>query len=160
MKFKIIANEQTPRTTEKVDLSNDFKMLDKFLSFARRQYNCVGLASNQVSLKGVRINKSFFALLDNNFWDIYINPEIVKYIGKKEEKIEGCLTWLGKDIIADRYPEIVVEYQKLNGEFKAETISGFKAQIFQHEYNHLMGIAEKVRDRKKISERYSKRKEN
>jgi peptide deformylase len=148
MKFKIIANQQTPKieslTTENNIYKNrDYKLLTKFLSFARRQHNCVGLAANQVSCDGERIMKPFFAIKDDRWWDIIIQPEILKYHGEKEEKIEGCLTWLGKKIVVKRYPEIDVEYYNLKGEFISKKIFGLAAQIWQHEYNHLMGIEEK-----------------
>lgn len=141
-KFKIIPNEQTPKTTEAVT-HHDRKLLDKFLSFARRQHNCTGLASNQVSVDGKRIDKKFFAIKVGHFWDIIIHPDIIKYNGMKEEKIEGCLTWLGKKIIADRYHNIDVCYTNLKDQNIVRTITGFEAQVWQHEYNHLQGIEEK-----------------
>lgn len=152
MKFRIIPNEQTPEIIPWLNagiiLEKHYKMLVKFLSFARRQYDCAGLASNQASCDGERIMIPFFAIKDNHFWDIVIAPEILKFNGKKEEKTEGCLTWLGKDIIAERYPEIVVKYWNFKGQQIDETIAGFKAQVWQHEYNHLKGINEVVRSRK------------
>jgi len=147
MKFKIIANEQTPiigETKSVQELLTDFKLLEKFLSFARRQHNCIGLAANQVSLDGNRIMENFFAIKTDHTWDIILHPEIIQYIGKPEKQTEGCLTWLGKKIIADRFPEIQVVYYNLKGEKKSETISGFEAQIWQHEYNHLHGIPELI----------------
>lgn len=150
MKFKIIPNEQTPRTTDAVDIINDRKLMEKFLSFASRQYNCAGLAANQVSCDQQRIMKPFFAIKIDHFWDIVINPTIKEYNGEPSEKIEGCLTWLGKDILVMRYPKIIVSYYTLNGEYFAHrTISGWEAQVWQHEYNHLMGIEENVISRRK-----------
>ena len=150
MKLKIIPNEQTPAidpwfTAEEI-IKEHYKLLIKFLSFSMQQYNCVGLASNQVSCDGKRIMVPFFSI-KNMPWEIIVAPEILEFKGKKKEIIEGCLTWLGKDIIAQRYPEIVVRYWNLKGEEKKETWSGFKAQIYQHEYNHLKGINEIIRDK-------------
>ena len=151
MKFKIIPNEQTPELAydkgADVILKENDKLLRKFLSFTRRQHNCAGLASNQVSVDGQRIDIPFFAILDDriNFWDIVINPIIEDYIGNKETKIEGCLTWLGKKIEVERYPAIKVMYCNLKGEGISEVIEGYLAQVFQHEYNHLKGIEEKVK---------------
>lgn len=148
MKFKIIANEQTPEISPfKTGLgliAENKNVVIKFLSFARRQYNCCGLAANQVSLDGKRIDYSFFAIKLNHVWDIIIDPIIIEYKGKKEIKKEGCLTWLGKTIVAERYPELRVRYYNLRGEEIGRTISGFEAQIWQHEYNHLMGVVEEI----------------
>jgi len=143
MKFKIIPNEQTSKCIDIVNLETDKKLLEKFLSFSMRQYNCAGLAANQVSLDNNRIMKSFFTICFNHHWDIIINPEIIEYIGESEQKIEGCLTWLGKKIIAERYSEIHVSYYNIKGLKIVATIIGYEAQIWQHEYNHLMGIEEK-----------------
>jgi peptide deformylase len=146
MKFKIIPNEQTPEITIFTDpqmlIIKQKKFLIKFLSFARRQHNCAGLAANQVSLDGDRIMERFFAIKIGHFWDLVINPEIIDYFGKPVIKKEGCLTWLGKTIIVKRHPEIRVKYYNIKGELFDKNINGFEAQIWQHEYNHLMGIAE------------------
>jgi len=155
MKLKIIQNQQTPKT-EKAGTAQEFidqnqKLLEKFIIFARKQYNCVGLASNQISVDGVRITEPFFVVKDITkrlpFWELIIHPEILKYTGKKEVKTEACLTWIGKDIVAERYPEIDVRYFDLKGKVVHKRITGFMAQAFQHEYNHLLGIEENVVDR-------------
>lgn len=143
MKFKIIPNEQTPEWNELIDLDKDKKLLEKFWSFATRQQKCAGLASNQVSMNGARIMKPFFAI-KNKSWELIINPEIIKYHGKSEEKIERCLTWIGKKIIVERYPIINVNYTDMRGENHLNMqIEGFEAQVWQHEYNHLIGVEEK-----------------
>lgn len=146
MKFKIIPNEQTPEATEEIVFPDDMLLINKFYSFARKRKNCAGLASTQVSVDGERIMKPFFVIKDVNIWKIYINPTIVHLHGKPIKKIEGCLTWIGKKIIVDRFPKIDVKYFNTNGILVNETISGFKAQVFQHEYDHLLGIKEKFYD--------------
>jgi len=145
MKFKIIPNEQTPKIEiphNTLILDYSYKMLIKFISFARRQHKCAGLAANQVSCNGDRIMKAFFAIKINNVWDLIINPKILKYSGKKEIKIEKCLTWIGKEMQVARYLEIQVNYINLKGDLFEKIVTGFQAQIWQHEYNHLMGIVE------------------
>lgn len=155
MKLKIIPNQQTPKielTIPPLSLSNqERKLLEKFLWFSRNQFNCAGLAANQVSVDGKRIIEPFFSIKNMEsrlpFWELIIHPEIQEYIGKPETKTEGCLTWIGKDIIAERYPEIIVIFFNLKEERIQKKLSGFYAQVFQHEYNHLMGVEEKVVDR-------------
>lgn len=151
MKFKIIRNEHTPAVQVYKDthqlLSDDLLMLEKFISFARLQkmgnMKCVGLAANQVAMDGVRIQERFFAIKEGSFWHIIIEPTILKLIGKKEQKIENCLTWPGKKIIAERWPEIKASWYNLRGECVRKNLTGFIAQIWQHEYGHLYGIKEK-----------------
>ena len=151
MKFKIIANEQTPAIKilafDKIALEYDKQKLVKFLSFASRQFNCCGLAANQVSLDGERIMGNFFAIKVGHVWDLVICPEILAYNGKPTTEREGCLTWLGKAIVAKRYPNIDVTYYNIKGEKFVRTISGFEAQIWQHEYNHLRGIKEVIEEK-------------
>ena len=148
MKFKIIPNEQTPKV-EKITTDNDIlfvrdkKMIIKFLSFARRQQNCIGLAANQISLDDMRIMKRFFAIRINHFWDIIIEPEIIEYIEMGAEQKETCLTWIGRLILAKRFYKIKVKYFNLDGYLIEKHIQGLEAQIWQHEYNHLQGIEEK-----------------
>lgn len=68
MKLKIIQNQQTPRA-EVMRPAQEFidqnqKLLEKFIVFARKQHNCVGLASNQISVDGHRITEPFFIVKD------------------------------------------------------------------------------------------------
>lgn len=151
MKFKIILNEQTPKIENYKELHNflkeDYQMLCKFISFARTRHNIAGLASNQVSLDGKRIMEPFFLIFINNAWEIIIHPLINKYSGEKVEMIEGCLTWLGKRIVVDRFYNLSVTYYSLKGEKIQKDVHGIEAQIWQHEYNHLMGIEEKIIER-------------
>ena len=58
---------------------------------------------------------------------------------------EGCLTWPGKKIVADRYPLVTATYFTIDGEYvNGEEFAAFDAQVFQHEYDHLDGIVEKM----------------
>lgn len=148
MKFKIIPNEQTPKieqcsSPEKLIFESN-KLLEKFLSFARRQHNCVGLAANQVSLNGERIMEHFFAIKKNNIWDIIVLPKIIQYDGMSGIEIESCLTWLGKKIEAKRHHSIIVDYFTLKNEIKRRHIINYEAQIWQHECDHLNGIEENI----------------
>ncbi len=149
MKLKIIPNEQTPKLEnyKSVDklLTEDMKLLEKFISFCQNRKNCVGLASNQIAVDGERILEPFFTVKDRNGWEIFIHPKILKYEGNCFDKEEGCLTWQGKTIIAERYEEITISYYNLRSEEKIETVKGFKAQVIQHEMNHLLGVEEKFK---------------
>lgn len=146
MKFKIIPNKQTPKTAKEInpELMTDEVIIifEKFVSFASRQNNCVGLAANQCTLDGRRIELRFFAIKIQGRWDIVINPNIRNYRGKGEEMIETCLTWLGKYIKALRWYGLSVEYFNIKGEKIIRDITGIEAQIWQHELNHLDGIEE------------------
>jgi len=157
MNFEIIPNEQTPKVPEIQDVCDvELLMVDKnlelkeFLQFAETQNRAVGLAANQVSVDGERFMVRAFALRnlnERNAWRLIINPVITQYLGIKELKAEGCLTWKDKMIVAERNRTVIVSYYNQNGEFvENEMHRGFEAQIWQHEINHLNGIEEQIED--------------
>ena len=73
---------------------------------------------------------------------ICINPEIIDYMGDKIDLWDGCLSEGEHPLFAQtkRYPKLKVKYYNENGEVKTETLDGFMAHVFQHEYDHLQGI--------------------
>jgi len=155
MEFKIIENEQTPfiqlmsDDNVKLFLEKNNENLQSFLEFVKNQENAIGLAANQTSLNGNRFMLRAFAIKDlkTNQWKLIINPEIIEYVGIKELKSEGCLTWKNKKIIAERYRAIKTKYFNEKGEkFTNELHVGLNADIWQHEINHLNGVKEYVVD--------------
>ncbi len=153
-KFAIIPDEQTPYIPPMeypIQFAKDnYELLIDFLKFADTFRTAVGLAGNQVSLNGERFMERVFALRDmrTGIFTIVINPVINEYIGIKEIKIEGCLTWgKAKNIVSERSRAVNVSYYLIDGTYVQNEIhKGFEAQIWQHEINHLNGIAEQVED--------------
>jgi peptide deformylase len=45
---------------------------------------------------------------------------------------------------ADRYFKVDVEFHTPDGEFHQETHTGFDAQVWQHELNHINGVEEEI----------------
>jgi len=153
MEFEIIQSEQTPNINEIVfsDMSEYIDLhrteLEEFLTFAQTQDTAVGLAANQCSLNGERFMVRAFALRDLKTREFYIivDPHIKRRIGIKEIKGEGCLTWKNRKILAERYRAVAVDYFTMDGKFiSGEIFKGFEGQIWQHEINHLNGVAEEV----------------
>jgi peptide deformylase len=152
MNFEIIPNQQTPRVPEMGDVKQfliDHKEeWRSFVLFASHRRNAVGLAANQTSIDGERFMHRVFALMDikDRTWRLIVNPAIEEYIGMKELKEEGCLTWVGKRIIAERSFAVRVSHYSIEGEKIIETYKGFEAQIWQHEINHLNGVEERIEE--------------
>ena len=151
MKFQVIPDQQTPKVPEigdlKAFLSDNKEALAAFLEFAKTQHNAVGLAANQCSCDDERFMLRVFAKRTSsllNTWKLIINPEIVEFIGIKEYKVEGCLTWKGKAVVAMRSRAVKVRYFDENGSEYNETYKGFESQVWQHEINHLNGVEEVV----------------
>lgn len=162
MKFEIIPDQQTPAvpavafSDSKLFIEHHREELEGFLEFAKDQSTAVGLAANQCSIElepyypdvpAERFTMRVFALrnLFTHKWRLIIDPHITKYIGIEEEKAEGCLTWKGQKIIADRHRAVEVDYFDMDGKhITGEIHKGFEGQIWQHEFNHLNGVEEVV----------------
>jgi peptide deformylase len=104
----------------------------------------VGLAAPQVG-KSVQI--FIVKPSKTSKHEVYINPkitlmgEIAKIPRDKQgTKLEGCLslpTIWGPVL---RAPKVKISFLDENGKKHTQTVSGFKAVILQHEFDHLQGI--------------------
>lgn len=152
MEIKVIPNEQTPRIDE-IDgdvytyMDNHHDELQAFLEYAKIREDAAGLAANQCSIDDKRFMVRAFALRSpiDRTCSLVINPKVIEYIGIKDIKAEGCLTWKGKNIIAERSRAVKVRYYDMGGNLHIEVFKGFHGQVWQHEINHLNGIEEDVR---------------
>ncbi|MGX9460034.1 peptide deformylase [Shewanella sp. A14] len=107
--------------------------------------NGVGIAATQVFSR-----KALFIMASNpneRYPDapkmdptVVINPKILSFSHATEAGVEGCLSLPGKRLSILRHSQIEVQYQSLDGLQQQETLNGFVARIFQHEYDHLQGI--------------------
>jgi peptide deformylase len=69
-----------------------------------------------------------------------INPEILWKSDEIVRSWEGCLSIPGIRGIVPRYESINVQFIDSRNVGREETLSGFAARVFQHEYDHLDGI--------------------
>ena len=154
MEFTVIPNEQTPKTYQFtseiiVDYIEEHRdEFQAFLEYAKTRGDAVGLAANQCALDGMRFMRRAFVLRDmvTREWRLVIDPHI-RCFGIKEIRAEGCLTWKGRTIVAERSRFVEVSYYDIDGNYySGEIYKGFDAQIWQHEVNHLNGVEEDVRD--------------
>jgi peptide deformylase len=106
----------------------------------------VGLAAPQIgkNINIIVIDASPMASEDNDelkdFKRVFINPEVTY---NSEEKIcteEGCLSIPNIHEKVDRYVDLTIEYYNENFEKITERLTGTKAKVIQHEYDHLNGI--------------------
>lgn len=94
---------------------------------------CVGLAANMI---GVKKN---IIIVNMGFVDVVMfNPVITKKDTPYETE-EGCLSLDGVRKTT-RYENIVVEYYDMQWKKQTMKLSGWTAQICQHECDHLNGI--------------------
>jgi len=146
-----IFNEQTPAIPNKTEITPDvLELCRDVLVFAHHNpyLKLAGLAANQLGKNGERltINACFINRGYEFGWVTALNPEIIQTHGFSRSNTEGCLTWLKKQILAERHEDVTVSYLTVEGEKKEERVTGFEAIVWQHEINHLNGVPEHVVD--------------
>ncbi|CAN8073484.1 unnamed protein product [Agarophyton chilense] len=68
---------------------------------------------------------------------VLVNPEVVATSKKTDVEMEGCLSFPGMAGRVRRHEWVKIEAQRLNGKRFKTKFGGWKARIFQHEYDHL-----------------------
>jgi peptide deformylase len=155
MNFTVIPNQQTPLTPpiESINafLKENRDTIEGFKEYADSRTDGIGLAANQCALNDERYNLRLVAVKDSSIMGyktsiIAVDPKITKSLGRAKFQAEGCLTWKQKTILAERHPEIEVEYYDLDGQKQIISAKGFQAQVWQHEINHINGIEEDIHE--------------
>lgn len=88
-----------------------------------------------------------------------VNPRITKKKGREFDE-EGCLSFPGIQADVERFVEITVTYQDLDGKEQTLKATDLLARIIQHELDHLDGVlfvdrltaADKLRVRGQLEE--------
>jgi len=94
---------------------------------------CVGMAANMIG-----VNKRVI-IVNMGFVDVVMfNPVLIKEDTPYETE-EDCLSLTGVRKTT-RYENIEVEYLDMNWKKQRQKLSGWTAQICQHELDHLEGI--------------------
>lgn len=112
----------------------------------------VGIAAPQI---GINRNAVWVQRFDKEGepFEFIINPRISWYSDIVRHGREGCLSI--PDIFGKVYRSLVLrlEYYDLNGNFHDETVEGFTAVIFQHEYDHLIGtlFTDRIKEQEKLN---------
>ncbi|MDR1300551.1 MAG: peptide deformylase [Candidatus Nomurabacteria bacterium] len=101
----------------------------------------VALSAVQIgALERVVIIREDFEDRDNKNFVVLINPEIVKFEGKKITEIEGCLSV--RDVYGKvaRYEKVRVKAVGIDGrEIRIKSPNPFVARMLQHEVDHCNG---------------------
>lgn len=116
-----------PATKEDIPIGRD---LQDTLQANRER--CVGMAANMIG------EKKNIIIVNMGFVDVVMfNPVITAKSGRYETE-EGCLSLDGTRKTT-RYQNIEVEYYDFNWKKQRQKLSGWTAQIAQHEIDHLSG---------------------
>jgi peptide deformylase len=126
--------------------SEETKEIISIMIDTLKKSNGVGLAAPQISIsKQIMIISS----KPNDRYPnaplmqelVLINPQIIKTSKGKNRDWEGCLSIPGIRARVPRFNKIKVKYKTLDDEEKTIVFKDFVARIFQHEYDHLIGLA-------------------
>ena len=122
-----LARKAAPASPEDLPIAQD--LLETLIA---HKDGCVGMAANMI---GVKKN---IIIVNMGFIDVVMfNPVIVSKRDMYETE-EGCLSLDGVRKTT-RYQEIEVEYYDFNWKKQRQKLSGWTAQICQHEIDHLSG---------------------
>ena len=123
-----LGQKSVPATKDDLQIGRD--LMDTLRANRER---CVGMAANMI---GVRKN---IIIVNMGFVDVVMfNPVIIKKDTPYETE-EGCLSLDGVRK-TKRYENIEVEYYDFAWKKQRQKLSGWTAQICQHEIDHLEGI--------------------
>lgn len=122
-----LGQPSTPATRADIQVGKDLQD-----TLQANREHCVGMAANMI---GVKKN---IIIVNMGFIDVVMfNPVITSQNGLYETE-EGCLSLEGLRKTS-RYQEIEVEYYDFNWKQQRQKLSGWTAQIYQHEIDHLSG---------------------
>lgn len=124
----ILSRKSVPAT--KADLPVVVDLLD---TLKANKNECVGMAANMIG-----ISKRIIVFCIGMAIVPMINPIIINRSNSFEAE-EGCLSLNGTRK-AIRYRTITVEFLNQNFKKQEQTLTGFPAQIIQHEIDHCDGI--------------------
>lgn len=97
--------------------------------------NAAAIAANQLGFE----SRFFIFKNDSKTATTVINPELDLDLLRTPMK-EGCLSFPGFERFVDRSRSVKVRYKNESWETVNEEYSGFVAQVFQHETDHLNGV--------------------
>ena len=126
------------RTTMELSEDCDREKVRQDLIDSMEHYQGVGLSANQIGVA----ERVFIMYEDVNTRKILtcFNPNIIETSKEQILIDEGCLTYPGVWLKVKRPIAIKVEFEDEKGEKHEREFQGLTSRIFQHEYDHMLGI--------------------
>ena len=144
MKLILYPDNFLEKKVDPVDIENpdfDPHELKKQMVDSMIKHGGLGLSANQVGM-----NRQVFVMGDTRKNStLCINPQILQHTEKTVTDSEGCLSFPEIYLMVERPAEILVTHWNENLEQVTETVTGYSARVYLHEYDHLLGIT--FRDR-------------
>ena len=123
-----LAEKSEPAVKE--DLPTAVDLIDTLKANLDR---CVGMAANMIGKR-----KRIIAFCNGPIIMVMLNPKILSKTGEYETE-EGCLSLAGTRK-TKRYRTIKISWTDMSMKEHTDTLTGFPAQIVQHEIDHCDGI--------------------
>ena len=118
----------------------DLRRLSERMMEAMYVEGGVGLAAPQVGLEHkLLVLNPAGDQKDRSGELVLCNPRLTKKKGREFGE-EGCLSFPGIQAEVERWVDITVTYQDLDGKEQTMQASGWLARIVQHEMDHLEGV--------------------
>lgn len=95
----------------------------------------IGLSAPQCG-----INKRVLIMGNQEDLVACINPKIISMSTNRVTSEEGCLSFPNLWMRISRPDSVQVSYQTIDGKEVEAELTGIKARVFLHEFDHLMGI--------------------
>src|SRR6056300_1392769 len=118
----------------------DRKELSESMFEAMKKYGGIGLSANQVGLPFNMFVLGDHPQLENGLKMTCFNPVIISSSEETNVMKEGCLTFPFVFLSITRPRKVVVKYEDENGDLQEGHLDGMFSRIFQHEYDHTMGL--------------------
>lgn len=135
---------------ESVEITKDYQDLNKLIDDMFETMDAakgVGLAAPQIG-KNIRIITIDTTVMSadfpdqelENFREVFINPIIEDEFGEIFSFREGCLSLPRISEEIKRPSNIIITYFDRDWNLQERQLSGIKARVLQHEYDHLEGV--------------------
>lgn len=137
--FKYIGDPILRTPTQEVDIKDGIEIGKKLGEVLVRYRKFVGYGRG-LAAPQIGIPKSVFATYLDDRVQIYINPQIVNRSDAKNYYRERCLScgMLRGDV--KRSSKITLRWTDENGKSQEKQAGGVLARLWQHEYDHMIGI--------------------
>ena len=123
-----LAQKSVPASKDDLQVGRD--LID---TLKAHQEGCVGMAANMI---GVKKN---IIIVNMGFIDVVMFNPVITSKSSPYQTEEGCLSLAGVRKTT-RYQDIEVEYYDFAWKKQRQKLSGWTAQIAQHEIDHCNGI--------------------
>lgn len=131
----LFPDERLRQVSAEVDLSSQYKLTIEDMFSVMYKHEGVGLSAIQI---GMPIRLIVADVGEGR--EVYINPKIERLGGTKKLMREGCLSFPGIYENVMRFTKITISYKDAEGNDKTLNTGGLRAQMLQHEIEHLDGI--------------------